>query len=1180
MVRFNGIEFEIYDLDNQTSVLNRLAGEMNNIPKYLYFPDGIPTMQQLQQNEDIAVEDLLPIIRNSRLKFIQIYNQIKDKIDQQKLNLVEDVLKPHISFDIDIENLPLEFQAGVLMATKDELEKTKLFEKVDITVDAIWQDKEKFRQYLNNSIDENKRKTAQEARNFRQFDQLDSLNYTPFELEKVKLNLILHLENISLLEIFNNVKLNNTVPFATVNNFYKILKDFSPPEDWSMSLERVIIFKVLEKINTTNPKFDDFNFAVVRDENDEGQKVIIATLDLNTIGSNLSREEFINRFLGTLSNLGNINYETKEEQVNGVFYFPSHSMDKYVLADLVMNNPSFSSLLYIDESDKSSKKKSSIYVHFNHPRIGHVAANITEKIMIKGDTSMKGKSLTTFPLHQRYIRVKISKADNLETVREFQNMMSKLFTLYDNEYGRVVADYKQFIPNFGKVKQIDVPDVEKEKLKDIAPEIFLPGYSRQCPKRPTVISDEEAEEARKAGKQVMEFPIHGEGPPSLNYICNHDKHRFPGLRENPLVNKENFPFVPCCYAKDQEPNEGSKYRHYYYGEDLPAKEVAQQNLYTTNKFVPRDIFGTLPQNISQMFELIEPDERYMFVRKGVFRSKSSFLNCVMEALHDETGILDFDDEDEREARLLTIREELATPENAATCRQEMYDYTTDEIIEAIRNPDMYMDPKLFLHLLEVEYNCNIFIFTRKYISGEMSLPRHIQAYYKTKRRGRCIFIFEHIGSESDHATYPQCELIIKWRTAVTNEVYYDYPYDSPVSESVRQVFQTLQKSYVLDKQIQETVFPWNRSLMPESQVIDTYGKLRMLNVNFKGEIFSVITHPMQPGKIPETQDRTIRKLSLDTAVNFAAAMKIPITGQSVINGVVREINGVIGNVPVVIPINDGAPLAGVPIAEGQVSFPEDYISVIKQYNENKKLSRYIIEYALWLFSRYLNNNNIQNIETQTLSDFKKSMIRIDPNFNYQYISKTFSTSSGLMSRGKLIVKSEETLKRLLYVLRLVAVRNTQKLISYHTIKVIQQYYVDITDFDQYPFQVVLEGEESVDKWIRERKIKYNLRDDVSIGTLTPYFFKNPLVGDKVYLAQNVDSAFKGITIATTWFRDSYNPGYDVEESERVAFTLYAYTNPGNIEVYSVTGNETPYDIKMIGCKLEDDTNLFTVLLPL
>lgn len=1180
MVSFNGTEFEIYDLDNQTIVFNRLAGEMNTLPKYLYFPDGIPTMQQLQKNDDIAVEDLLPIIRNSKLQFIQIYNQIKNKIDQQKLNLVEDILKPYITFAIDIENLPPEFQSGVLMATKGDLEKTKLFENVDITVDAIWEDKEKIKQYLNNSILENKLKTEQDAHNFRQFDNLDSLNYTPFELEKVKLNITLDLQDISLLEIFNNIKLNNTVPFATVNNFYKILKDFTPPEDWSMSLERVIIFKVLEKNNTTNPKFDDFNFAVIRDENNEGEKIINATLDLNTIGSNISREAFINRFLGTLSNLGNINYETKEDQVNGVFYFPSHSMDKYVLADLVMNNPTFSSLLYIDESDKASKKKSSVYVHFNHPRTGHVAANITEKIMIKGDTTMKGKSLTIFPLHQRYIRVKITKANNLETVREFQNMMSKLFTLYDNEYDRVVADYKQFIPKFGQVKQIDVPVTEKQKLKDIAPEIFLPGYTRQCPKRPIVISNEEAEEAKKAGKQVMEFPIHGEGPPTLNYICNHDKHRFPGLRENPLANKETFPFIPCCYAKDQEPREGTKYRHYYYGEDLPSKEVIQQNLYTTNKFVPRDIFGTLPQNISQMFELVEPDENYMFVRKGVFRSKSSFLNCVMEALYDETGIIDLNDEDQRENHLVTVREKLATPENAATCRQEMYDYTTDEIIEAIRNPDVYMDPKLFIHLLEVEYNCNIFIFTRKHISGEMSLPNHNQAYYKTKRSGRCIFIFEHIGSESDHATYPQCELIVKWRTTVTNEVHYDFPYDSYVSKGVRQVFQTLQNSYVLDKQIQETIFPWNRSLLPVSQVIDTYGKLRMLNVNFNGEIFSIITHPMQPGKIIETQDKTIRKLALNTAVNFAAVMKMPIIRQSVTNGVVKEINGVIGNVPVVIPINDGAPLAGVPIVEGQVSFPENYISVIKQYNKNKKLSRYIIEYALWLFSRYLNNNNIQHIETQTFSDFEQNMIRIDPNFNYQHVPKTFSTSSGLMSRGKLIVKSEDTLKQLLYVLRLMTVRNTQKLISYHTRNVIEQYYVDITDFDQYPFQVVLEGEESINKWIKERKIKYNLRDGVSIGTLTPYFFKNPLVDNQIYLAQNVDSAFKGITIATTWFRDGYNPGYDVEESERIAFTLYAYTNPSNIEVYSVTGNETPYDIKMIGCKLEDDTNLFTVLLPL
>ena len=90
----------------------------------------------------------------------------------------------------------------------------------------------------------------------------------------------------------------------------------------------------------------------------------------------------------------------------------------------------------------------------------------------------------------------------------------------------------------------------------------------------------------------------------------------------------------------------------------------------------------------------------------------------------------------------------------------MYDYTIDEIIKKIEDPEEYFDPKLFIHLLEIHFNCNIFLFSREN-NGQIIIPRNMQCYYKMKNKNRCIFIFEHLGSRADDATYPQCELIIK-----------------------------------------------------------------------------------------------------------------------------------------------------------------------------------------------------------------------------------------------------------------------------------------------------------------------------------------------------------------------------------------------------------------------------------
>ena len=160
--------------------------------------------------------------------------------------------------------------------------------------------------------------------------------------------------------------------------------------------------------------------------------------------------------------------------------------------------------------------------------------------------------------------------------------------------------------------------------------------------------------------------------------------------------------------------------------------------------------------------------------KGVHRNKNSFISVIMEALNDETAILDIEGEDARDDALMEERISLATKTTVPLCRQELYDATIDEIISLLKDKKesesetelpseqyVYFDPKLFIHLLEDRFECNIFLFSKQIMEGEMVLPRHLQAYYKHRNKKRCIYVYEHMGSESDHAKYPQCELIVK-----------------------------------------------------------------------------------------------------------------------------------------------------------------------------------------------------------------------------------------------------------------------------------------------------------------------------------------------------------------------------------------------------------------------------------
>ena len=128
-------------------------------------------------------------------------------------------------------------------------------------------------------------------------------------------------------------------------------------------------------------------------------------------------------------------------------------------------------------------------------------------------------------------------------------------------------------------------------------------------------------------------------------------------------------------------------------------------------------------------------------------------------------------------------------------------------------------------------------------------------------------------------------------------------------------------------------------------------------------------------------------------------------------------------------------------------------------------------------------------------------------------------------------------------------------------------------------QVILQGDKSVDKWIDEQKIKYIIHDSVQIDLETPYFFQNILIDDQIYLAQNTDSLKKAREIAENWFRLGFNIGKKaVGTDKKFKFKLYNYISSENIVNSKIRGVSTPYDIKIMGYKLDDDVSFFTLLL--
>ena len=1220
MVYFNNQLINTYDLDSVNTIINRLAAKNQTVSEYLYFEDGNPDINKILENEKIVFVNLLPIMQKEN--FQNIYDKFKDIFTIQKIiegyvllnKELDDLYEKEKEYP-EYKNMFIESSLLFIIDYINKKDEDFILNKKEIN--NIWENRYTLKKNFEKMINDNIKNVEKIEKTYEYFSRLKGILYTDFEIEKFKFLLELNINDISLMEIFNNIKLNKNIPFATTHYFYKIMKNFIPYTKWVNLFDRSktpfdkykninrlnnIILKVLQKTKNTNYK--DFTEIILNIENE--MKIVKIKFEYNIKQFDISQEELKNRVLNII-NLHDIKNE-KIIEVNGIFYFPNQTMNKYVISDLIMNDPLFSSILVLDETTITAK--SNIYIYFNNPIIGKVTAYLTEQVVLKTNCLAKKKEL--FPIGSKYIRVKISSCENEKKVKDFQKILSKLFILYNKNYENIIEFYRNnsidIETEYENIKNVDLKNIENfakdrfknkdkifQELKEIDPYIFRTIYSRYCRRLPIPISDEDEKNPEiinyidKNGNSkkydVITFPkeqINDSNP--QKYICNYEKDINPGLRDNPYDNSDILPYIPCCYVRKQIGKTGSKYMNYYFGQKLKKqKEKTKGNIYTSNIILKNNDFGTLPENIERIFSLADLTANYY--RKGVFRNKNSFLNCILEAMNEDTNILEFIYEDDREYELKKIRTELGTDVYATACKQEMYDYTIEEIQNKIKNNDEYFDPQLFIHLLELKYNCNIFLFKRNN-QGSIILPRHTKGYYKNINNNKCIFIFEHIGSLSEKNEYPQCELIVR-QIENSEDTEYNFDYKNNISQNIFNFFENINNYYIFNKKID--LIDYNLINSPiikiVSQIIDNYGKTRALNIIYKNKNITLFTSPIQPIILNINNTNNIYKSKIDIIFELANKLGIIINKQVIINDSVIQLVGFLGNIEITIPVDDENKIEGIPIEKNINININENNSVLFEYNRYKKLARYIIEYIYWLYSKFLYENKIgvENISNESnLENFYENYIKIDKNFIYSHVNKSFSMKSGVMENDKLIIKSEETLKRLFFVLKMFAIRNYQKLFNYHNKKVIENYYLEISDFDNYTFQIILEGEDSINKWINEKNENNNImNDDIIPDNTNAYFFRNPNIEkNKIFIAQNAENIIIAVNIAINWYEYNYNIGNKSgfeEQLENPSFTLYSYINNKKNKVYKVLGEEKDYDIKIIGYKI-NDISKFTVLL--
>jgi hypothetical protein len=1181
----NGYEFKTWLVDNISTIKERVSVELfDGVPvKFLKFEPAL-TYVSIYSTESFKVINYLDnIINQDTIRVIHLNIPCT-------LNL-SDIEKLFISSNKELARFEESGNLHLLIQTSSEL----FYEAWVNKYKLMWNDRENTIAAYRRDVNTLKEKVRVFSLFAAHFEQLPSIKFVELELHQIQITIQFKKGTPTLPDLFNRIQTTQYIPYVNIWHenlrLYKIRHGFKPNIAWTeQDTPNVIIMKVNGEVNISRRgKFTTtaFTYAMPVDEQENTcipvkgvctmcnkklehpDTVLFATLNIHINKRNVNTDEFINRVLDTTGLSKDMVYKIYSSNVDGSWIYPYQTLIIPVLTELAMNERSFYESVVIDESIRASKLRENAFMYMimskrrtnDNKRFVLDSVSLIMKI---ADRVMYGMGEG-----QKYIRAHV-KTQSVECATVYMKLISKLLYIYNEKKGSVVSQYRLYLPDFANDEDIVVDD-DKLPLRAIAPDLFLPKYSRKCLYRPTIVPDELATTYRENKKyQVMTFPNYGEGT-EHNYICEHQTHPYPGLRDNKMENMHVYPYLPCCYKKDQTKNESSKYTHYFDPNYKPFNHIQKrQDVFITNKPVSLGTTGMIPRNLKKLFSLLQHDPEYCFVRHGNSFSSFSILESVLRAKNyfkqnDGTEVSD----EERHFIIINEKQKLATERYAMAAKQELYDDSVDEIISKIHH---YMNPIDFIHVMEEAYNCNIFVFSsNKYFpDGNLTIPRHRQFHIKTRTNRDYIFIYQHkpiefnTGIPDQYRSFIQCELIIRVPNedpvTPTQKQFIFEPTDR-VIEPLWAVFNELNKSY---KQTDDGIFRLNepphiRFKSVESQEVDMHGKCRLVNVRFDKHIVSVRCEPTVP--YAAVDSKGVYPSSAAIVVKFAEHYKIRLLNQYLDgSGNITLVDGVVDNRKISIVTRFSNYIQNIKIIKVQSSVVKPVINI---FRINRKIAYLIYQYLLRTMSTFMNQQGIsQPLSQPQLRDFINKHVTIIPNWTYKNATTSeFDHHSQFMSNGKVVVTSNEMLKRLLFMAQVYQNSHIAELLTYQNARNINGFYQNTSDFRS-TNNTILSQPESIANLVRTTDSI--LTDCVNMGS-DPYFFSNPLVNEGVvYMACNTLTIKNAISTIKFWNTHKRIPTHAEVAADEITdlstISVFSYVNEVQIkQIYTPTPTPTPTD---------------------
>ena len=1027
-------------------------------------------------------------------------------------------------------------------------------------------------------------------------------------IDKIKIDMKTKLkeneENISLIEygidIFNYSITNKDIPYIQYNGEYD--NNGNPKKYYKIytgetSNDKINYEYIIPEMNKTDKKNMIYLMiwlgeGVMKRTTKESYKLITYDLETKIMTTTIpitdkNEKEMIKEKIEKYIPIEIININ--ENKVSGDSNIYDIEIIEPLFLDMLLNEPLMNSYLYIDEVTKSSADKKRLTVHFKSiisteekkdkgyiTNPSSVKASISQ-LYIETDQNIKINEDTEIPIEKNtpYIYINIIRAESRKIAEQFLNIFNRLLSFYKSRVNDYKELYEYIFPKtiFEPKKEPKIKPIKKTKraiigsnldlLQENAPDIFVDGYARICQSKaqPKPIASDEIDEwinnkfavkGVDTKRQIMRFP---KDNPYLNLVCPTDEYPYPGVKENKtLSNKQNYPYVPCCFKVDQTVKKSSKYNQYYEGKikEPPKVETKSAHKIKTNKILQPKSLGFLPTSIFDLLKNYSPETRQLeqnlqdkligFARYGVPQNANSLLYCISEAINDPNYI-SLETLEEKDLYISKLRSYISSNINLSLLKQELYDFSDQEILLQLNDDKQFLDPSLYYRAIEEIYNVNIYVFTLQSESiSSLELPRFKLFHAQPYRNRNTIVIYKNYGSESDNLQYPQCELIV---FIDSDQQLTDKIFPSSMSnllyESSNSINKILSWSFTNNSlNSYQNLFSYfdfynfiNNSA--SSQFIDSYGKLRGFIFPYDNNNITIIFPSSQPENLPISDTPTNPPYSSVFKL-FGKPSSVYTYNNQVVGLWYQFLNLTYG---IYCPIDPTLDLIDYEQGPPNPLFPQGY-GIVSIMNKLYRDLNFIMQLVIWLllisglsYSDFLQTYSLigsGSSSSYSVYDFS-SLPRILPSFSsiddaLVYLNQYVPT---FIIENKIYFYSQKFYDGITYHLRLFENLNSGLEISLPT--QINNFYRYESDFIQYPHSLVFINESDFTSWLSSISLpSYN---NIIIYTnilssyssyIEPYIY---LYNNHIFLVQNVkDSDFlRAINVSYLWQLFNINFGF-------------------------------------------------------